>query len=103
MKTLWQKFTAALPMPFSAALLVAAAFWAFVTWDQSHWWSTKEDYGFGWLVPAFVGFVIHDRWLRITTAAAACVHPEGPGRAGWRRFCSTRRFMGRCSPAQVYF
>ncbi len=81
MKTLWQKFTAALPMPFSAALLVAAAFWAFVTWDQSHWWSTKEDYGFGWLVPAFVGFVIHDRWLRITTAAAACANPEG-ARAG---------------------
>lgn len=81
MKTLWQKFTAAVPMPFSAALLVATAFWGFVAWDQSHWWSTKEDYGFGWLVPAFVGFVIHDRWLKITAAAAACAKPGG-GRAG---------------------
>lgn len=81
MKTLWQKFTAAVPMPFSAALLVATAFWGFVAWDQSHWWSTKEDYGFGWLVPAFVGFVIHDRWMKITAAAAACAKPGG-GRAG---------------------
>jgi len=77
MKTLWQKFTSAVPMPFSFALLVAAAFWGFVAWDQSHWWSSKEDYGFGWLVPAFVGFVIHERWLKITAAAAACANPNG--------------------------
>jgi hypothetical protein len=41
MKTLWQKFTSAVPMPVSLALLVAAAFWGFVAWDQSHWWSSK--------------------------------------------------------------
>ncbi len=81
MKEYWQKFTAAAPMPFAAALLVAFAFWGFVAWDQSHWWSTKEDYGFGWLVPAFVGFVIHDRWPRITAAAAVCVAADSP-RAG---------------------
>ncbi len=81
MKTLWQKFTAAVPMPFASALLVAVAFWGFIAWDQSHWWGTKEDYSFGWLVPAFVGFVIHDRWTRITAAAAACGAPDG-ARAG---------------------
>lgn len=64
-------------MPFAAALLIAGAFWAFVAWDQSHWWRAKEDYGFGWLVPAFVGYVIYDRWARITDAAAACGTADG--------------------------
>jgi exosortase len=81
MKQFWQTFVAAVPMPFAGALLVAFAFWGFVSWDQSHWWSTKEDYGFGWLVPAFVAFVIHDRWPRIGAAAAACAAPDSP-RAG---------------------
>ncbi len=81
MKQLWQKFVAAVPMPFAGALLVSFAFWGFVSWDQSHWWSTKEDYGFGWLVPAFVAFVIHDRWPRIGEAAAACGAADSP-RAG---------------------
>ena len=78
MKEYWQKFVAAVPMPFAGALLVAFAFWGFVAWDQSHWWSTKEDYGFGWLVPAFVAFVIYDRWPKITAAAAACSAPGAP-------------------------
>ncbi len=70
-------------MPFAGALVVAAAFWGFIAWDQSHWWSEKDDYGFGWLVPAFVAFVIHDRWPRITAAAAACVAPGSPRVSGW--------------------
>lgn len=82
MKEYWQKFTAALPMPFAGAFLVAIAFWGFVAWDQSHWWSAKEDYGFGWLVPAFVAFVIHDRWSRISAAAAACAAPDSPRAQG---------------------
>ena len=65
MKSLWQKFTSAVPMPFAAALLVAAGFWAFIAWDQSHWWGTKEDYSFGWLVPLFVAFVVSERWEKI--------------------------------------
>ena len=34
MKQIWQKFVAAVPMPFAGALLVAFAFWGFVSWDQ---------------------------------------------------------------------
>ncbi len=84
MKAYWQKLTAALPMPFSGALLVAVAFWGFVAWDQSHWWEAKEDYGFGWLVPAFVGFVIYDRWAKISACAAACIAPGSPRASrGW--------------------
>ncbi len=78
MKETWHKFVSAVPMPFAGALLVAFAFWGFVAWDQSHWWEAKEDYGFGWLVPAFVGYVIYDRWPKITAAAAACVAPGSP-------------------------
>ena len=86
MKEYWNKFTAAAPMPFAGALLVALAFWGFVAWDQSHWWEAKEDYGFGWLVPAFVGYVIHERWSRITEAAQACAadgSPRARGGAAW--------------------
>jgi len=78
MKAYWIKFTSLVPMPFAGALLVALGFWGFVAWDQSHWWQAKEDYGFGWLVPAFVAFVIHDRWPRIVAAAADCAKPASP-------------------------
>src|SRR4051812_41115424 len=45
--------TAKPPPHFMAALGLSAGFMAFVAWDQSHWWSRKEDYSFGWLVPLF--------------------------------------------------
>lgn len=38
---------------------------AFLVWDQHYWWSHKEDYTFGYLVPFFVAYVIYDRWPRI--------------------------------------
>lgn len=82
MKDLWSKFTATVPMPLAGALLVATAFWGFVSWDQSHWWRSKEDYGFGWLVPAFVAYVLHDRWARIGEAAALCSAPGSPRASG---------------------
>ncbi|MCU0792926.1 MAG: exosortase/archaeosortase family protein [Opitutaceae bacterium] len=82
MKDTWNKFVSAVPMPFAGALLVALAFWGFVAWDQSHWWEAKEDYGFGWLVPAFVGYVIHERWSRIGEAARACAADGSPRARG---------------------
>jgi exosortase/archaeosortase family protein len=76
----------AVPKPFLYALMLCAGFMAFVAWDQSHWWSTKEDYGFGWLVPAFVAFVVHDRWPRVKAALRDCGAPDSPradGGAKW--------------------
>ena len=70
----------AMPAPFRYALLLCAGFMGFVAWDQSHWWSTKEDYGFGWLVPAFVLFVVYDRWPKIRTLIKECAAP-GSARA----------------------
>ena len=72
MSALWRKLSSEVSSSFLAALLLCAGFWGFVAWDQSHWWRVKADYSFGWLVPAFVIFAIHDRWSRIVGAAAAC-------------------------------
>ena len=85
MPTFWKKWTAAVPVPFLASLLLGAAYMGFVAWDQSHWWDTKEDYGFGWLVPAFVAFVVYDRWPRIVAALRACAEPGSPRVAGGGR------------------
>jgi len=61
-----------------AALGLGTAFMAFVGWDHSHWWRNREDYGFGWLVPIFVLYVVHDRWPRLMAAVAACQMPDSP-------------------------
>lgn len=77
-----------------AALLLGGAFLLFVTWDQSHWWSQKEDYSFGWLVPMFVAYVINERWVNIKTALAACSAPGSPRSAGLSKWIV--RFLITC-------
>ena len=54
-----------LPTLFSYALCLGAGFGAFIIWDQWHWWSTREDYSFGFLVPFFILAVLWDRWPRL--------------------------------------
>jgi exosortase/archaeosortase family protein len=80
----WRALRASVPGPFLAALALAAGFMAFVGWDQSHWWRVKEDYSFGWLVPVFVAFVVHDRWPAIVAALRVCAADRSPRAAGWR-------------------
>jgi len=77
-----------------AALLLGGAFLLFVTWDQSHWWSQKEDYSFGWLVPLFVAYVINERWGSIKTALATCSAPGSPRSAGLSKWIV--RFLITC-------
>ena len=86
MSALWKKLSSDVSSSFLAALLLCAGFWGFVAWDQSHWWRVKADYSFGWLVPAFVIFAIHDRWPRIVVAAAACAAERSPRVAGWQKW-----------------
>lgn len=57
---------------------MGAAFMAFVTWDQSHWWALKEDYAFGWLVPVFVAYVVYERWPRITAGCRQALDAARP-------------------------
>lgn len=81
MKTLWRNLTREVPGSW-----LAVGFWLFVACDQSHWWSQKEDYSFGWLVPLFTAYVVHERWSAFKAAAAACAAPGSPRVAGWRRW-----------------
>jgi exosortase/archaeosortase family protein len=82
-----------LPTSLWAALGLGAAFMAFVGWDHSHWWRHREDYGFGWLVPIFVIYVVRERWSRLLTAVAACGALNSPRAGGW---------MGGLLTAAVY-
>ena len=81
-KAHWQRAVEVLTLPFLLALILAGGFMAFVAWDHSHWWSNREDYGFGWWVPLFVIYVVHDRWPRITVAVAACHSADSPRAQG---------------------
>ncbi len=82
MTALWKKWTDTVPAPFLTALLLGAGFLGFVAWDQSHWWQAKSDYSFGWLVPLFVAYVVHDRWPRILSALRHGAEPDFPPAGG---------------------
>jgi len=81
---------AAIPAPFLCGLLLAGGFMAFTAWDQSYWWRIREDYSFGWLVPLFVGYLIYDRWPKVTALARGAENRSGEpvdergGLRGWR-------------------
>ena len=86
MISFWKRAVKDLTLPFWMAILLGAGFMAFTAWDHSHWWINREDYGFGWLVPIFVIYVINERWTRITAAAAECRGPNSPRVDGWKKW-----------------
>ena len=86
MAVFWKNLRATIPGPFLAALGLALGFAAFTAWDQSHWWRVKQDYSFGWLVPLFVVFVVHDRWPQILAAITACAATGSPRATGWQKW-----------------
>ncbi len=68
------------PVLFSYTLGLGVGFGAYITWDQWHWWSRREDYSFGFLVPLFVLVVLWDRWPRLRRLLGAQVE-AAPGKA----------------------
>jgi exosortase len=86
MPAFWKTFRATVPGAFLAAMILAALYLAFVAWDQSHWWRLKEDYSFGWLVPLFVIFIVHDRWQKIIAGVRACAAEGSPRASGWQKW-----------------
>ena len=76
----WREAWGEVPGAFRAALALALGFVGFVAWDQSHWWRVKEDYSFGWLVPALVAFVVVDRWALIRAASSRAYRASRSGR-----------------------
>ncbi|MFP4352876.1 MAG: exosortase/archaeosortase family protein [Puniceicoccaceae bacterium] len=47
----------------AAVLLLLMA--GYLVYDQWKWWSSREDYSFGFIVPLFVGYVVYERWPKI--------------------------------------
>lgn len=81
MKTL-SRLRSGMPDRFLAALALGLAFVAFLTVDQIHWWQLKPDYAFGWLVPAFIVFVVYERWPRLRAILSSGGQSPLPG---WAR------------------
>lgn len=44
------------------AAWIALGLMVLIICDQQNYWSTREDFSFGYLVPVFVAYVLHDRW-----------------------------------------
>lgn len=78
----------ALPAETLGLGFMVLAMMGFAAWDQWAIWSTKDDYTFGYLVPAFSLFVLHDRWdaLRPLVGGHA---PSGPDAPRWLRALAT--------------
>ncbi|MEM9227430.1 MAG: archaeosortase/exosortase family protein, partial [Verrucomicrobiota bacterium] len=58
-----QHLTFSMRFAFGLALF----FIIMVIYDQVFYWSTFEDYSFGYLVPLFAGYVVWDRWPVLKT------------------------------------
>ena len=86
LKSTWKHAVYTLTLPLLLAMLLGVGFMGFVAWDHSHWWANREDYGFGWLVPVFVAYVVHERWLRITAEVKVCGAEQSPRVQGWRKW-----------------
>ena len=86
LKSYWNRGVETLTLPFLLALFLSAGFMAFVGWNHSHWWTNREDYGFGWLVPVFVLFIVHERWPDIIAAISTCGGSNSPRASGWQNW-----------------
>jgi exosortase len=74
----------ALPADILGAGILILAMMGFATWDQWAIWSTKEDYTFGYLVPAFSLYVLWDRWPQLEGLLGGRA-PAGPDAPAWLR------------------
>lgn len=89
------------PTSFLAALGLSAGFMTFVAWDQAHWWSHKEDYSFGWLVPLFTAYVVHERWPELQRRLQAAA--DGPASARWvRKTLNSAAILGLIGGALLF-
>jgi exosortase len=79
MRSLLDRVRGGFPTAFLAVVAVSVAFMAFLTVDQVHWWRLKPDYAFGWLVPAFVVYVVAERWPRLREIFKAAGPSPVPG------------------------
>jgi exosortase/archaeosortase family protein len=70
-----------------AAVVMLLGYLGILIWDQLGWWTTDEEYHFGFLIPLFAGFVFMERWPLIrsiledggVSQAEALSHTQMPG------------------------
>lgn len=65
-----------------ASALLVGIFAAFVCYDQYFYWSTLENYSFGFIVPLFVAYVLYERWPQIEgylLGKSEVAKPTSPG------------------------
>lgn len=86
LKSYWNRGVRTLTLPFLLALILSGGFMVFTAWDHSHWWTNREDYGFGWLVPVFVLFIVHERWADIIATISTCGGSSAPRAMGWQKW-----------------
>ena len=73
--------------------LVLVAMAGFATWDQHAIWSTKDDYGFGYLVPFLAAYVLWDRWDELAAwLSGARSDPSPPTRPALLRLAQAAAF-----------
>ncbi len=66
------------------AILMLLGFSFYMIWDQYHWWSSRDDYSFGFLVPLFAIYVIYDRWPRIKSHLSGVYDRPVMLKVNWR-------------------
>jgi exosortase/archaeosortase family protein len=73
----WPKDFSCLRPEVRGAAAVALGLAVIVTLDQSHYWATREDFSFGFLVPLFVAYVLNDRWPQLRAIWLGTDAPAG--------------------------
>lgn len=63
--------------------LLVLGMMGFATWDQWAIWSTKQDYTFGYLVPAFSLYVLWERWVGLRPLLTGEAGLPGGPAANW--------------------
>ena len=74
---------AGLPGETAGLALLILGMMAFATWDQWAIWSTKQDYTFGYLVPAFSLYVLWERWTGLRPLLTGEAALPGAPSARW--------------------
>jgi len=78
---------ASTPKPLPSAVVglgvILLGMMAIATWDQWAIWSTKEDYTFGYLVPAFSLYVAWERWTSLRPLLTGESASAGAPSARW--------------------
>lgn len=75
-----------LPQSVQWAGWMLLGFGLYVCWDQYYWWTNREDYSFGFLVPFFVGYVLTERWPKLAAFYLnECAEGSAGSSRGWSR------------------